>query len=237
MYTKSVKALKRHKRLSFVLLSGALLVAVFVVLIHMNDTEKKLIRPPENAIYRDSTQPIEARVSNLLSYMTLEEKIGQMSLVEKNSVKELGHISAYGLGGLLSGSGAKPQSNTAAGWKEMIDTYQEEAVRSRLGIPLLYGSDAIHGHAHVAEMTVFPHMIGLGATRNPDLVQQIAEATAKDMLATGVNWNFSPNLDQPEDIRWGRTYEAFSDDPVLVSELGVAYMYSQLPSTIWVSAV
>ncbi len=239
MYTKSVKDLKRHKKLSLILLSGVLLVAVFVVLIHMKDTEKRNITPPENAIYRDSTQPIEARVSDLLSYMTLEEKIGQMSLVEKNSVKELGHISVFGLGGLLSGSGAKPQSNTATGWKEMIDTYQNEAVRSRLGIPLLYGSDAIHGHGHVAEMTVFPHMIGLGATRNPDLVQEIGEATANDMLATGVNWNFSPNLDQPEDIRWGRTYEAFSDDPVLVSELGVAYikgLQTRTPSDVFVLA-
>jgi beta-glucosidase len=156
--------------------------------------------------------------------MTLEEKIGQMTLVEKDSIKELRDVSDYHLGALLSGSGAKPENNTVQGWSHMIAAYQVQATKSRLGIPLLYGSDAIHGHAHVPEATVFPHMVGLGATGNPDLVQKVAAATAKEMLPTGVNWNFSPNLDAPQDIRWGRVYETFSDDATLVSELGAAYL-------------
>lgn len=179
---------------------------------------------PPSADYLDPTLSTETRVASLLSYMTLEEKLGQMALVEKNSVKKLRDISTYHLGALLSGSGARPEENTVSGWQQMIDSYQAEAAKSRLGIPLLYGSDAIHGHAHVPELTVFPHMIGLGAAGNSELVQGIAGATAEQMSVTGVNWNFAPNLDTPQDIRWGRVYETFSDDPVLVSELGAAFV-------------
>ncbi len=188
------------------------------------DARPVMSTPSPTALYLDQTQPIEARAADLLSYMTLEEKIGQMTLVEKNSITDQSDIATYHLGALLSGSGAKPEENTPAGWKEMIDGYQTEAQRSRLGIPLLYGVDAIHGHAHVPTATVFPHAIGLGATHNPELVSAVANATAEELFATGVNWSFSPNLDQPHDIRWGRAYEAFSDDPSLVSSLGVAYL-------------
>ena len=186
------------------------------------DTKPIAAMPPSDALYLDQSQPIEKRVEDLLSYMTLEEKIGQMALVEKDSIKDSRDIAAYHLGALLSGSGSKPKVNTAEGWKEMIDGYQAETKQSRLAIPLLYGADAIHGHAHVPGVTVFPHALGLGATHNPELVKAVAKATAEDLLATGVNWSFAPNLDQPRDIRWGRVYEAFSDDPALVSKLGVA---------------
>lgn len=200
----------------------ALLTAI--VAIHYFDSKPIPRTPPSNALYLDPTQPIEARVVDLLSYMTLEEKIGQMALVEKNSITTLEDISTFGLGALLSGSGAKPEENTVAGWKHMIDGYQSQAAQSRLGIPLLYGSDAIHGHAHVPEATVFPHMIALGATGNSALVKEVARVTADELAATGVNWNFAPNLDMPQDIRWGRVYETFSDDPKLVAKLGVAYL-------------
>ncbi len=180
--------------------------------------------PPETALYRDASQPIEARVADLLSYMTLEEKIGQMTLVEKNSIKQPSDIATYHLGALLSGAGAKPEVNTPEGWRAMIDGYQAQAQGTRLRIPLLYGVDAIHGHAHVPTATVFPHAIGLGAARDVALTEAVAAATAEELVATGVNWSFSPNLDLPQDIRWGRVYEAFSDDPALVSDLGVAYL-------------
>lgn len=189
------------------------------------DTKPFMALPiAETPLYVDTTQPIEARVADLLSYMTLEEKIGQMTLVEKNSIAETSDIASYHIGALLSGSGSKPSENTPAGWREMIDGYQAKASASRIGIPLLYGSDAIHGNAHVLGMTVFPHMIGLGATGNAEIVKNVAQATAEDLTSVGINWNFSPNLDEPQDIRWGRAYEAFSDDPVLVSKLGVAYV-------------
>ncbi len=187
-------------------------------------SKSEAVNPSEDALYLDSSQSIEARVVDLLSYMTLEEKIGQMALVEQNSLEALEDVSGYKLGALLSGSGSKPEVNTPAGWKDMIDAYQAQARSTRLGIPLLYGSDAIHGHAHVPGATVFPHAIGLGAGNNPKLVKAIAQATRDDLLLTGVNWNYAPNLDQPRDIRWGRVYEAYSDDPELVSKLGVAYV-------------
>lgn len=213
----------KSKKLLYIVFGGALLVltagSIFSFLF-----KSESVPLPDNPSYLNTSLPISLRVENFLSYMTLEEKIGQMTLVEKNSIKELSDVSRYNLGALLSGSGAKPEQNTISGWKQMTATYQAEAAKSRLGIPLLYGSDAIHGHAHVPGATVFPHAIGLGAAGNSELVSRVAAATAEDMSATGVNWNFAPNLDAPQDIRWGRVYETFSDDPSLVSELGAAFV-------------
>ncbi len=159
-----------------------------------------------------------------MSYMTLEEKIGQMTLLEKNSLKKLEDISKYGLGGMLSGFGAKPEENTIAGWKEMVEGFVAESKNSRLSIPVLYGVDAIHGHSNVLDATIFPHAIGLGATGDAALVEKVARATANEIRATGIRWSYSPTYDMPEDIRWGRAYETFSDDPVHVSKLGSAYI-------------
>ena len=213
----------RHTILLGLFLLAALLSSVFLYM-QSEYNETTMTTPPANPLYLDETQPIEARVADLLSYMSLEEKIGQMTLVEKNSLKQGSDIAKYHLGGLLSGAGAKPEEKTFSGWKEMIDGYQAEASGTRLGIPLLYGADAIHGHAHVPGATVFPHAIGLGAAGSSELVEAVAEATAVELAATGVNWSYSPNLDVPQDIRWGRVYEAFSDDPALVSALGAAYV-------------
>lgn len=196
------------------------LLVIFVIVVH----REKAPSSPMSTLYLDTTLPTDARIDNLLAQMTLAEKIGQMALVEKNSLQTPDDITRYHLGGLLSGSGSKPEENTLAGWKLMVDGYQAKAQESRLGIPLLYGTDAVHGHAHVAGLTVFPHQIGLGATRDPDLVRQVAAATAADVMRSGANWNYAPNLDQPRDIRWGRVYEAFSDDQNLVAELGAAYI-------------
>ncbi len=178
----------------------------------------------ENPLYRDGKASVEARVTDLMSHMTLEEKIGQMALVEKNSLRDLEDIQTYGLGGMLSGFGGKPEDNTALGWKNMVDTYVSESRASRLGIPILYGVDAIHGHSNIPGATVFPHFIGLGASGNETLVENVARATADELLATNVRWSYSPTYDMPEDIRWGRVYETFSDDPTLVSKLGSAYI-------------
>lgn len=212
----------RSKKLLYILIIVLLATSMTGVCLFNSPTKPQPV--PENPLYLDVTLSIDARVNNLLSYMTLEEKIGQMTLVEKNSLNKISDISTYSLGALLSGSGAKPEVNTVSGWKEMITTYQSEATKSRLGIPLLYGSDAIHGHAHVPGATVFPHLIALGATGNPELVKAVAMATAEEMADTGVNWNFAPNLDIPQDIRWGRVYETFSDDPDLVAKLGSNYI-------------
>lgn len=179
---------------------------------------------PENPLYLDTSLPTNERVEDLLSYMTLEEKIGQMALVEKNSIRKIEDVSHYGLGGVLSGFGGRPEDNTPAGWKQMVEGFTNESDDSRLGIPALYGVDAIHGHTNVPGTTIFPHFIGLGASGDAKLVTAVANATAEELRATGVNWSYSPTYDMPEDIRWGRTYETFSDDPDLVSKLGVAYI-------------
>ncbi len=220
-----VKVLKMQRWAKVAVAFIMALLGIFLTVTHTDffDTKPTVSMSPANALYLDPSQPIEARVADLLSYMTLEEKIGQMTLVEKNSIQG-GDVTAYHVGGLLSGAGSKPSQNTAAGWKEMIDAYQSEASKSRLRIPLLYGADAIHGHSLVPEATIFPHAIGLGATGNQELVKRVAQATSQELAVTGANWSFGPNLDQPQDIRWGRVYEAFSDDPELVGKLGAAYL-------------
>ena len=162
--------------------------------------------------------------------MTLEEKIGQMALVDKNSLGKMDDISKYYLGGVLSGAGSKPKTNTPQGWKSMVNDMKSQALKSRLGIPILYGIDANHGHSNVLGATVFPHAIGLGAAQDTKLVSDVAIATSEELNATGINWNYSPSLDAPKDIRWGRVYEAFSDNAALNGQLGRAHVKStQLP--------
>lgn len=166
---------------------------------------------------------IEAAVEALLAEMTLAEKIGQMTQVEKNSLTPQ-DVADYAIGSVLSGGGGNPTPNTPAAWAAMVRSFQEAALRSRLGIPLLYGVDAVHGHNNLRGATIFPHNIGLGATGDPELVARVARATARELLATNVHWNFAPAVSVPRDIRWGRTYEGFSEDTELVSALGAAYV-------------
>jgi beta-glucosidase len=176
----------------------------------------------EQAKYHDSSLSIEERVKDLLSHMTREEKIGQLALVEKNSVHDLEDIGRYGIGAMLSGAGAKPDPNTPEAWLQMVNEFQTYAQKTRLKIPLLYGVDAIHGHAGVLGATVFPHQIGLGAANDFDLVRKVNAATARELVATGIYWNFSPSLDVTGDIRWGRTYETFGGNNARVTALGGA---------------
>ncbi|MFZ1402234.1 MAG: glycoside hydrolase family 3 N-terminal domain-containing protein, partial [Anaerolineae bacterium] len=153
--------------------------------------------------------------------MTLAEKIGQMTQVEKDSIKPE-DITTKFIGSLLSGGGGSPSPNTPAAWYDMVAKFQTRALQTRLGIPLIYGVDAVHGHNNVAGATIFPHNIGLGATRDADLVQRIGRATAEEMTATGIRWNFAPVVAAPQDIRWGRTYEGYSENTDLVVSLGTA---------------
>lgn len=174
--------------------------------------------------YQDESLTAEARVDDLMSRMTITEKIGQMALIEKNSIKDPDDIARYGLGALLSGGGAKPASNTPEGWLKMVDDFKNISKKTRLAIPLLFGVDAIHGHSNIPGATNFPHFIGLGATNDPDLVKEVAKATAREVAATGIYWTYSPNLDVAKDLRWGRTYETFGSNPDLISRLGTAYI-------------
>ena len=163
-----------------------------------------------------------AFVESLMGQMTLDEKLGQMTQVDRQFLNDISDISRYGLGSLLSGGGSTPGTNEPKAWAEMYDGYQREALKTRLQIPLIYGIDAVHGHNNVVGATIFPHNIGLGATRDPNLVEAVAKATALEVAATGIDWDFAPCLAVPDDYRWGRTYEGYSEDTDLVSQLGAA---------------
>lgn len=180
--------------------------------------------PAEGApAYLDPSLPAAARADDLLARMTLAEKVGQMTLVEKNSIVEE-DITRLGIGALLSGGGGSPPGNRPEEWLEMVNGYQQYALETRLGIPLLYGVDAVHGHSNVKGAVLFPHNIGLGATGNAALVQEIGRVTALETAATGIFWNYAPAVSVPQDIRWGRTYEGYSEDTELVTRLSRAYL-------------
>ncbi|MCM2417171.1 glycoside hydrolase family 3 N-terminal domain-containing protein [Streptomyces sp. RKAG293] len=168
--------------------------------------------------YPDPSLPVATRVSRLLATMTLDEKIGQMTQAERASVSNA-DITDFALGSLLSGGGSAPSPNNATSWADMYDGFQNASVASRLGIPLIYGVDAVHGHNNVAGATVFPHNIGLGATRDPALVQQIGRATAEEVSGTGIDWDFSPCLCVARNDRWGRTYESFGEKPEIATSM------------------
>jgi len=159
-----------------------------------------------------------------LSKLTLSEKAGQMTQVANSYVRNKNDITTYGLGSMLSGGGGGPNGagGTATQWADMVDDFQTYALRSRLGIPLIYGVDAVHGHNNVQGATLFPHHIGMGATRDAALVQQAEDITRQEVLGTGIHWTFGPCVCVPRDDRWGRTYEGYGEDPSIVSPLGQA---------------
>jgi beta-glucosidase len=164
-----------------------------------------------------------ARADLLLAQMTLEEKLGQMTQAERLAVTDdPGLITTWRLGSLFSGADSPPTPNTPEAWADIVDAFQARALQTRLQIPLIYGVDAVHGHGNLVGATVFPHNIGLGATRDPDLVKRIAHVTAEETRATGPQWVFAPCLCVARDLRWGRTYESFGEDPSLVVKMETA---------------
>ena len=155
--------------------------------------------------------------------MTLDEKVGQMTQPDQLFLKSDEDIAKYYLGSVLSGGDSDPkEGNSLEAWTNLIDRYNKRALETRLSIPLLYGVDAVHGHNNVLGAVMFPHNIGLGCTRNPALIAKIERITAVEVRATGINWGFAPCVTVPRDIRWGRTYEGYSDEPEGVTELGAA---------------
>ena len=166
-----------------------------------------------------------APAKKLLSQMTLDEKVGQMCQPDQNALKDHADIEKYFLGSLLSGGGSGPKNKadyTLRGWTDMVDGYQRHALKTRLAIPLIYGVDAVHGHNNIPGAVVFPHNIGLGCARDAKLVEQIERITAAEVRATGINWVFAPCVTVPRDLRWGRTYEGYSESPNIVKALGAA---------------
>jgi beta-glucosidase len=165
----------------------------------------------------------DSRARELLARMTLDEKIGQMTQADQMFLKDPADIETYFLGSILSGGDSDPKDgNSREAWTRLATGIESHAEKTRLRIPLLYGVDAVHGHSNVLGAVIFPHNIGLGATRNARLVEQIGKITAEEVRATGIQWVFAPCVTVPQDVRWGRTYEGFSEDPTLVAELGAA---------------
>ncbi|XP_031394697.1 uncharacterized protein LOC116206083 isoform X3 [Punica granatum] len=169
--------------------------------------------------YKDPKQPVNVRIKDLMSRMTLEEKIGQMTQIEReNATAEV--LKKYYIGSVLSGGGSVPVKQASAQtWINMVNEIQKGALSTRLGIPMIYGIDAVHGHNNVYNATIFPHNVGLGATRDPELVKRIGAATALEVRATGIPYVFAPCIAVCRDPRWGRCYESYSEDPKIVQAM------------------
>ncbi|XP_022881220.1 uncharacterized protein LOC111398515 isoform X1 [Olea europaea var. sylvestris] len=177
-------------------------------------TDKTMI-----CMYKDPNCSIEVRIKDLLSRMSLREKIGQMTQIEL-SVATPSAVKDLCIGSILSAGGSWPFENAkSSDWADMVDNYQKAALESRLGIPLLYGIDAVHGNNNVYGATIFPHNIGLGATRDADLARRIGVATALEVRASGIHYTFAPCVAVCRDPRWGRCYESFGEDTEVVRKM------------------
>ena len=165
----------------------------------------------------------EGEVQKFLGRLTLAEKVGQMTQPDQMYLHDLDDIQKYHLGSLLSGGDSDPQTgNDFHSWRELYNHLQARAIKTNPRIPILYGVDDVHGHSNVIGATIFPHNIGLGCTRNADLVEKAGRITAIEVRATGIQWGFAPCVAVPQDVRWGRTYEGFSESPAVVKVLGEA---------------
>ena len=164
-------------------------------------------------------------IDNLIQNMTLEQKVGQIIMPDIDEVTPE-DARKYQLGTFLNGGGKFPNKNknsSVEDWKKLSEEfYNASPVVNGVLIPILWGTDAVHGHNNVIGATIFPHNIGLGSTMNPDLIKSIGEAVAKEVLSTGIPWTFAPTIAVPQNDLWGRTYEGYSENPELVSLLGEA---------------
>ena len=172
----------------------------------------------ERKLKMNSALEIEKRVDSLLELMTLDEKIGQMSQIRHFEEAAETHISEKFIGSIIHTQGPLP-GETAKEWQEKFIRLQKKALSTRLGIPLLFGVDAVHGQNTFNGATIFPHNIGLGAANNAELTEKIASITALESQATGFNWVFSPCIAIPFNEKWGRVYEAFSESTEITNSL------------------
>jgi beta-glucosidase len=169
------------------------------------------------------TQACLDKASALLAMMTGDEKIAQLQQIERANVSAA-DITTYDIGSVYSQGGSGPSTNTPTGWADMIDGFRKASFSSRLKIPIIYGLDVVHGVGPVYGATVFPHNVGLGATRDPALVEEVGAAVAAEAAGVGADFPFAPVVAVARDERWGRTYEAFGETPELASMMGVAYI-------------
>ncbi|MBL0924763.1 MAG: glycoside hydrolase family 3 C-terminal domain-containing protein [Sphingomonadaceae bacterium] len=166
----------------------------------------------------------EKQIDALLRRMSLEQKVGQLIQADISAIKPA-DLKKYPLGSILAGGNSGPYGDeraSAAKWKQLTGEFRTASRRAGAGIPILFGIDAVHGHSNLPEATIFPHNIGLGATRDVDLIRRIGEATAAEISGSGIEWTFAPTLAVPQDLRWGRTYEGYSSDPELIASYAKA---------------
>jgi beta-glucosidase len=170
----------------------------------------------------------EAFVEQLLTHMSLAEKVGQMIQADIASISPA-ELRTYKLGSILAGGNAAPDDNVRAtpqAWLDLTDDFYRASLAASSAthppIPILFGVDAVHGHAKVVGATIFPHNVGLGAAHDPDLIRRIGEATAEEVATTGIDWTFAPTVAVARDVRWGRSYESYSESPELVAEYAAA---------------
>lgn len=187
-----------------------------------NKSDEKSVKnwPVINSAVK-SDPDVEAKVAKLLKDMTLEQKVAQMIQPEiRNMTVE--DMRKYGFGSYLNGGGAFPYNDkhaTPQDWVKLAESLYQASIDDSLDgsrIPTMWGTDAVHGHNNVVGATLFPHNIGLGAANNPELIEKIAKITAKEVLATGIDWIFAPTVAVVRDDRWGRTYEGYSEHPDIV---------------------
>jgi beta-glucosidase len=183
---------------------------------------------PPPAPYAGPAADVEGRVEWLLSQMTLDEKAGQMTMAGWTSLTSTDDVGALRLGAL----GGAPEDVDAKGWLSITATARASAATTRMGIPVLFAIDAVHGNGKVRGATIFPHNIGLGCTRDPDLVRQVYAASASEVRALGLAMAEAPDVDVGRDERWGRSYESFGEDPALVSALGAAAITGTQPTVL-----
>lgn len=169
---------------------------------------------------------LESRVQSIVAGMTLEQKIGQMTQADIRSITP-DDVRRYYIGSILNGGGAWPSMNmhsSVEDWLKLSDAFYRASMSTdmKVKVPVIWGTDAVHGHNNVYGATLFPHNIGLGAAHDSQLIERIGRATAKQVRATGISWTFAPTLAVVQNPRWGRTYESYSSDPDLVRAYGEA---------------
>ena len=211
-------SLARPRRPAAALLAGAL---VLVPAARGADTP-----PAPPAFEPDARQ--EAQIRDIVAHMTLAQKVGQMTQAEIRAITP-DEVRQYGIGSVLDGGGSWPNKDkhaSFADWRALADAFWDASMHTDMAVkvPVIWGTDAVHGHNNVVGMTLFPHNIGLGAADDPALVERIGEAVARQVRLTGVDWTFAPTVAVPRDDRWGRTYEGFSEDPAIVAACAGRYV-------------
>ena len=209
------------RSITFVTRTTLLLSVIFICVMSVSCDAMSSVSQSQSK--RKSFLAYDAQAKEILAKMTLEEKVGQMVQPDYANMQDKNDIQKYFVGSVLMGGDSDPRAgNSLQAWTDVYENAQKLAMGTRLGIPLMFGVDSVHGFSNVINAVIFPHNIGLGCTNDPELVREINRITAIEMKASGINWTFSPCVTVVRDERWGRTYEGFSEDPKISSLLGAA---------------